>query len=253
MGYELGPALYLVAGLHDGEAQVNTSVGADDTTIPYANETGEWPSCGLIKLEDEYILYRAINETDKKLLNCVRGFYSTTAAAHDGSGTPISFSVLYSDLGKTHGGGTIAFGEETTELTTDQDGATPVDIVATGVSATITMNLADITLDNFAFVHKTSVSGTSPNRRVVVPTASGCSTLGNAKKILVVPYGCSDGYVGPTKESEGTYFIPSGGIVAKEELSFNASDQRVIAVEIHAYPDDTVGGPVVIGDATDWL
>ena len=249
MAYELGPCMLLVKDLHDGQAQVTTSVGANDTEIPYANESGTFPSAGLIKLEDEYILYRAIDTDNKKLLRCVRGFYGTTAAAHDGSTTPIDCSVLYSDLGKTHGGATLAFGEESQDLTTDQDGDSPVDTISKGVTATLTMNLADITLENFAFAHKTTVEGTAPKRRVVVASNAGCSTVSQQKSILVVPLGCG----GPVTESERTYFIPNGGIIAKEELAFNTGDQRVIAVEVRCFVNDTIGGPVVIGDASDWL
>lgn len=243
MALQLGPCMVLMAGLHNGTASFTGTIDADDTTIPFTAASGTWPDRGVFQLESELILYMEKDDDANVFRNCLRGFKGTTAAAHDGSGDPLDITLQYSDLGKTEGGVTVAASESTVQLRSDQSGETPEDEVVSGTPVTITLNLADITLDNFAMVHKSTVEGTAPNRKVVVYANVGKSLKSMAKKALIVPYAGE----ALSNDVEDIIVVPQAGIKAAEELVYNFSDQRVIRVELTAYPD-TAGRVLIFGD-----
>ena len=241
MGYELGPCMILVYNLHTATASVNSATGISesDTTIPYDGASGTFPDRGVIKIDDELILYMA--RTDTEFKNCVRGFKGTTAASH---ADDASITLEYSDLGKTQGGVTLTVSETSVQLRTDQDGEVPVDEIITGTPVTVTLNLADITLDNFAFVHKSTKQTSGDKAKVEVYPNVGKSLLNDASyKVLIVPYAGA----APSNDVNRMIVIPKAGVRSAEELVFNISDQRVIRCELTGYPDDA-GRVLIFGD-----
>ena len=233
--YELGAAAIMVKDMEtvadttvsDGTAGISESV----TTIPAA-DTSSFPDTGIIKIEDEYILYLEKDDTANEFKQCVRGLFGTTAAAHADATT---LSYYASGLGKTNGGVTIALNETNIELKTDQDGETPVDSRVTGTTVEMTANLADIKLENFAIGFKQSITGDAGNRRLALKPNVGYSTQANAKMVHIFPY--SGGASTIDTEIEHQYTMPSAGIIGAAELTFDASTQRVIKTTFKGFPD----------------
>lgn len=239
MAYRLGPAVLLKADSTSWTgATLNGALTASDTTITFSGGSGTLPDSGIVTIESEQIFYTA--KTSTTLTGCVRGFYSTTAATHVDT---TSISLAYASLGKTFGGVTVELAETSNKLQTDQDGESPVDEVITGTTATIKGSLADITLENFATIHKTSVVGTSPNRKVIVYSNAGASLKTNALKLLLVPYAGT----AVTTESERCIIMPSAGIRASETLTYDANTQRILEFEATSFVSS--GNQVlIIGD-----
>lgn len=138
------------------------------------------------------------------------------------------------DLGKTYGGVTVAVEESSVVLNTDQDGETPVDEQIVGTTVTVTANLAEITLANLAFALKTSVAS---NQVKIIPNV-GTSLFSNSKEIVIKPY--VNGVV--TTDQTKMILIPKAGIKATIDMSYNASDQRAIALTLTGYPDSSLSG-----------
>ena len=152
------------------------------------------------------------------------------------------------DIGATEGGVTIRLAEDSAELKSDQTGTKPVDEVITGVEATIECNLAEITLENFAFIHKTTVitdSTTATKKKVVITPNLGMSLRNNAKKLVVKPY--KDGVV--STDPNDWFTFPMASVKAAEELTYDASTQRVLKVTFVAFPDNN-GQVAIVGDET---
>ncbi len=80
----------------DAFAQIVTLVSDSTTTIPFVNldRPGQIPETGVVFIESEWIFYGGVTYTNNtktagNLLYCLRGYNGTSAAAHNGSTTPI--------------------------------------------------------------------------------------------------------------------------------------------------------------------
>ena len=232
--YELGPAKLFLEGLDTvaGTGNLTSAIKATDTSITLV-DTSQYPDAGIIQIESEQIAYLENDTANNTLKQCIRGFRGTTAAAHDGSTTAIDVPLIATDLGKTQGSVRLTVSETSQALHTDQDGETPVNEVITGTNVTVEANLADITLENFAMTHKTTVQGTPGSRRVEVKPNAGNSLFDSAKKLVIVPY------VGQTitNDPERLITLPKAGIRSAEELQYDSSTQRVIKVQFTGFPD----------------
>jgi hypothetical protein len=147
------------------------------------------------------------------------------------------------DIGATEGGVTIKLAEDSADLKSDQTGTQPVDVVITGVSATIECSLAEVTLDKFAFAHKTTVITDGAKQKVLILPNVGTSLRDNAKVLVVKPY--IDGVV--SADPNTWYTFNKAGIKAEEEVSFDASTQRVLKLTFMAFADDN-GYVAILGD-----
>lgn len=137
-------------------------------------------------------------------------------------------------LGRTNGGVSLKIEETSVTLHTDQDGETPVDEVITGTTVTIEANLAEITLENIAFMMKTTVV----NNQVKIAPNVGTSLFANSRELCLKPY--VQGAV--TTDEKQMILIPRAGIKATPNMQYNARDQRVIAFTATGYPDSTLSG-----------
>lgn len=137
-------------------------------------------------------------------------------------------------LGKTQGGVSLKIEETTVTLHTDQDGETPVDEVITGTTATLEANLAEITLENLAFMLKTNVA----SNQVKIGPNVGTSLFTNARELCIVPY--VQGV--PTTDIRDKILIPKAGIKATPNMNYNSKDQRVIAFTATGFPDSSLSG-----------
>ncbi len=247
--FKLRPAVIAIEPITAATGvQLTTSITATQGEAGDANPTitlsnvSSLPEKGIIQIEDEEILYMTKNDSANTISNCIRGFRGTTAAAHDGSTTPLDVTHLFDIMGKTQGGITFTVSESKQALHTDQDGETPVDESITGTSATVEANLAEITLENIAFAHKTEVYGTTGSRRVEIKPNVGQSLLAVAKKVLIIPYAGAT----VSNDVEELITLPKAGIAAVEELQFDNSTQQVLRIQFNGYPD-TNGNIAVFG------
>lgn len=136
------------------------------------------------------------------------------------------------DLGKTFGGVTLSIEESKQQLKSDQSGETPEDESITGRTVKVTASLADISLNAFAMITKTAISGTGNNAYVDVNTGAGTSLMTNAKKFVLKPY--ENG--APTNNALRYITIYKGGISSAIEAVYDASTQRVLKFEVIGYP-----------------
>ena len=148
------------------------------------------------------------------------------------------------DLGKTQGGVTVTVEETFAALNTDQDGESPVDEYVTGTQVTVEGNLAEITLDNVAKLYKQEVVGTGDSRKVEISTNVGTSLLSESDVMIIKPY--DGGTVSGTANDWIT--LHHAALKATGSLSFNATDQRVLAFSATGYPDSATGLIATFGD-----
>ena len=233
--YRLNPAWIFLDGYNPGgstysDTTSSQSITATDTSITVADASG-LPDSGVVTIDSEEIAY--LGKSSNTLTKCVRGWRGTTAATHDGSTTAVDVEYTAKGLGKTYGGITLNMAESTQKIQTDQDGETPVDESITGTEATVEASLADYDLETFAFIHKTTVQGTSPSRCVEIGANVGTSLMENYVKAVIVPY------VNNTLEDDVETYItmPKAGITASESLTYDATTQQVIKVTLKSYPD----------------
>lgn len=147
---------------------------------------------------------------------------------------PAAISLDTVDLGKTHGGITVAVEETVAPLTTDQDGSEPVDEVITGTKVTITGSLAEIALENFGqFLKQTVVGASGSSQKVEVTTNVGTSLLVNAVEAVVKPY--VGGIV--TADANKWIALHQAGLKTNASIAYNASDQRVLGFTMTGYAD----------------
>lgn len=149
-------------------------------------------------------------------------------------------------LGKTSGGVTLTIEETFASLTTDQNGESPVDEVITGTTVTVEGSLAEITLDNIASLYKTSVVGTVGGaQKVEIKANVGTSLLNNSAEMILKPY--KNGAVSTNANDWIT--LHNAGFKATASMSFNSTDQRVLAFTATGYPNGE-GVIITFGDTT---
>lgn len=149
------------------------------------------------------------------------------------------------DLGKTHGGVKLSISETYQTLHSDQSGKTPEGETITGTEVKITASLADITLENLAFITKSVVIEDGTKKKVLVTPNTGTSLMDNAKKIVIKPY--EDG--APTTDANKWITLYKAGIRAAAELTYDEETQRVLAFEATGYANDD-GLVACFGDDT---
>jgi len=133
------------------------------------------------------------------------------------------------DLGKTEGGVEIAFVTDVADLASDQYGTSPEDQVIVGQGATITVPLAEYTLENLAIALNQTLVGDGIDGANLV----GTKLSTKAQSLLIKKY--VDGVVS-TDEDDWMRF-PSAAPQGSPTIRFSKSDQRIIEVVFTAFPD----------------
>jgi hypothetical protein len=134
------------------------------------------------------------------------------------------------DLGRTEGGVRVAFTTDVGDLSSDQWGTQPEDGVFTGQGVTVTVPLAEYTLDNLAIALNMTVIGDAliEGERLV-----GTKLSDIAQSLLLREY--VDGAV--SMDAENAMRFPVAAPVGSPEILFSKSDQRIIEVEFKCFPD----------------
>ena len=234
--YRLGPATVALAAASGTSDTLSSNITDSVTSIPLSDST-DFPSRGIVTIGTEEIYYSG--NSSNTLTGCVRGFHGTSASTGT-SGDTVTLS--YNVLGDTLGGITVTQSETKQQLKTDQAGETPIDESITGVTVSVEANMAEITLENIAMLNRTTVEGTSPNRRVEVKSNVGYSLLTNSKKTLIIPF---DGSA-PSSAIEDMITIVKGGISSETSLTFDNSTQQTMKITITGYADTSNSNLVAV-------
>jgi len=138
------------------------------------------------------------------------------------------------DIGETQGGVRVAFGTPTAPLLTDQYGTEPQDEVITGMSAQVTVPLAEYTLNRLALALNQDVTTYDAEHGIQGERLVGTKLSSFAQSLTLKKY--VDGVV--STDEEDWMRFPSAAPIGNFEISFDGSSQRIIEVIFKAFPDD---------------
>lgn len=155
-------------------------------------------------------------------------------------------TVLFNeiDLGFTKGGVEVEVATNTHEVTVDQLGETPIDEIITGRTVTVTVPLAETTLENLVAIMPGATlvtDGTTPTKKkVAVTTGVSLSLLDLAQKLVLRPKGTTGA------EDFTIHKAMTAGAIS---FAYNTDTERVFNVTFKGYADAT-GNLFSVGDDT---
>ena len=142
------------------------------------------------------------------------------------------------DLGYTKGGVEVTVETSTHEVNVDQFGETPINELIMSRSITVSVPLAETTLDNLVLIMP---GAKKESNAVTVTTAVGTSLLDIAGTLRLRPQGNIDASEDLTIFKAAT----PGGI----NFSYQVDEERVFTAEFKGYPDSTNGNQLfAMGD-----
>lgn len=155
------------------------------------------------------------------------------------------------NLGFTKGGVDVAVETESHVVTVDQLGSTPISEYIIGRTCTVTVPLAETTIDHLVAIMpgSTLVEDPSPVQKyAIVSTGVGTELRDVAQVLRLHPISKPD-----TDESED-FVIPLAATTGALQFGYKLDEERVFNVEFKAYADNTgkmfYVGNVDIDDAT---
>ena len=137
------------------------------------------------------------------------------------------------DLGRTQGGVRVAFSTDAADLLSDQYGTQPENQVITGSGATITVPLAEYTLDNLAIALNQAVTALNSKHGIKGDSLVGTRMTSFADELLLKKY--VDGSI--SSDTEDWIKFPSAAPLGNFEVPFDGSSQRIIEVVFRAFPN----------------
>lgn len=151
------------------------------------------------------------------------------------------------DLGFTKGGVEVSVETQTHEVTVDQMGDTPINEYITSRSCTVTVPLAETTLENLVKVMPgaTLVTDTKENTKkyVTVPTATGQSLLKVAQVLVLHPIANAD------NDKSDDFTVMRAATAGAMSYSYKLDDERIFSCEFKAYADED-GNLFKVGDTS---
>ena len=155
-------------------------------------------------------------------------------------------------LGHTFGGVSIKVATETQEIEVDQL-LEPVDEIITKRTTTISVPLAEYTLENLqmAFPGSELVTDatTSTKKKLIIKSVSGNSALDGAGELRLHPINAT----GDSDKSKDFLFPAAAPLTTDLEIAYTKDGLKTIPIEFKAYPSEaaaTLGQVIVIGDPT---
>ena len=151
------------------------------------------------------------------------------------------------DLGFTKGGVEVSVETQTHEVTVDQMGDTPINEYITSRSCTVTVPLAETTLENLVKVMPgaTLVTDTQETSKkyVTVPTATGQSLLKVAQVLVLHPIANAD------SDKSDDFTVMRAATAGAMSYSYKLDDERIFSCEFKAYADED-GNLFKVGDTS---
>lgn len=151
------------------------------------------------------------------------------------------------DLGFTKGGVEVSVETETHEVTVDQMGETPINEYITSRTCTVTVPMAETTLENLVKIMPGATlvtdSTTDTKKYVNVPTAVGTSLLAVAQELVLHPIANGDG------DKSDDFTIPKAMTPGAMTYSYMLDEERIFECEFKAYAGED-GSLFKVGDTT---
>lgn len=151
------------------------------------------------------------------------------------------------DLGFTKGGVEVSVETQTHEVTVDQMGDTPINEYITSRSCTVTVPLAETTLENLVKVMPgaTLVTDTkeATKKYVTVPTATGQSLLKVAQTLVLHPIANAE------NDKSDDFTVMRAATAGAMSYSYKLDDERIFSCEFKAYADED-GNLFKVGDTS---
>ena len=151
------------------------------------------------------------------------------------------------DLGFTKGGVEVSVETQTHEVTVDQMGDTPINEYITSRSCTVTVPLAETTLENLVKVMPgaTLVTDTqeATKKYVTVPTATGQSLLKVAQVLILHPIANAE------NDKSDDFTVMRAATAGAMSYSYKLDDERIFSCEFKAYADED-GNLFKVGDTS---
>lgn len=148
------------------------------------------------------------------------------------------------DLGFTKGGVEVTVETSTHEVTVDQMGETPIGELITGRTVTVTVPLAETTLENLVKImpgaELVTDSGDPTAKKVVVSTGVNTNLLAIAKELILRP-------VGTTGEDD--FVIPRSATPGGLQFAYQTDTERVFNATFKGYADEN-GVLFEVGDSS---
>ena len=146
------------------------------------------------------------------------------------------------NLGLTKGGVTLELETETYEVKVDQYGESAISEVITARNVTVTVPMAETTLDNLVLVMPGATKvGTGANSRVDIKSAVGTNLLASAQELKLHPRD-----MGTSEELD--VVIPQASTGGNISFSYNANEERVYQVTFKGYVNAATDHLLSIGD-----
>ncbi len=139
------------------------------------------------------------------------------------------------DLGFTKGGVDVSVETETHEVTVDQMGEVPINEYITSRTCTVTVPLAETTLENLVKIMPGATLVTDAEtqaKRVDVPTAVGQSLLKTAQELVLHPV------ANDAEDKSEDFIIPKTNTRGSMDYSYNLDEERIYSCEFKAYADE---------------
>lgn len=153
------------------------------------------------------------------------------------------------DLGLTKGGVSVTVNTDTYEVTVDQYGTTPIKEYVTGRTITVSVPMAETTIDNLvkimpgATLVTDSVEGSK--KYVKIPSAAGLDLLNFAKPLVLHPVANAEA----DKSDDLTVF--RAGTAGALDYQYSLDNERIFNCEFKGYPDaENENQLFAIGDTT---
>ncbi len=151
------------------------------------------------------------------------------------------------DLGFTKGGVEVNVETSTHEVTVDQMGETPINEYITSRTCTVTVPLAETTLENLVKIMPGATLVTdkteTTKKYVQVPTGVGSSLLKVAQELVLHPIANAD------EDKSDDFMIPKAATAGAMTYSYKLDDERIFSCEFKAYASDE-GLLFKVGDTT---
>ena len=138
------------------------------------------------------------------------------------------------DLGFTKGGVEVNVETETHEVAVDQYGNTPINEYVMGRTVSVTVPLAETTLENLVTVMPGATLVTDPvssAKSVLVPTGVGTNLIDLAKELVLIPKG-----VNGTLDLKDSFRVPKAATPGSMSYAYRLDEERIFNCEFKAYP-----------------
>jgi hypothetical protein len=147
------------------------------------------------------------------------------------------------DLGYTKGGVSVSANTDTYEVKVDQFGESPISENITARSVTVTVPMAETTIDNLVSIMPGATKKGTTDVYVEVETAIGTNLLTLSKELRLRPLAMADdtdvtaGVLTAGDNSED-FVVHKAGTGGALEFAYNHDSERVFNVTFKGYPNE---------------